>query len=316
MNLRPIGLAAIAAAAFPACVQAPRPTPMAPHRQVARAAPRDPAVLALLDFADLRPIAERGRARIEELPTGGEWFARDRFWSFHDDAATLEQDPGVAPECHGRITGDGAFAWYPFPNHGVGAPRVAPLTIALPDYLALLIEQRGLFNRVVRCRDESAAAELGASLVLHGRIDHFASLLTARPDPFAVRPDDRAEFRLVAGADFSVEIRESGATEALFERRCRARDDQGRLQQQLEHYRGSQASPWWRLDAGDFPAMAQHDLGDRARRALTEAAGFLLAELELATAARALAGSATDSQATLSDRTEGVPPTRGFSRLP
>ena len=269
------------------CAQPLRPTAMAPDRQVARQAPRDPAVLALLDFDDARPAAERGTSTLEEAPIGGTRLATDRFWSFHDDAATLAEDPAAPPELRARVTGAQAFAWYPFPNHGIGAPRTAPLAVALPDYLALQIEQRALFQRVLRCHDEATAGALGADVVLSGRIDHFAGILTERRDPFAVRPDDRAEFRLLAGTDFTIVIHDPAEAEPLFVRRCRNRDDQARLQQELEHHRGSQPSPWWRLDSADFPHLALHDLGERTRRTLAAAAGGLLAEFEEAAAARA-----------------------------
>ncbi|MBM4015461.1 MAG: hypothetical protein FJ293_10925 [Planctomycetes bacterium] len=281
------------------CMQPLRPTAMAPDREVARLEPRDPAVLALLDFEDARPPEERGASMLEEAPIGGRWFATDRFWSFHDDAAALSADAAAPPELHARVTGAQAFTWYPYPNHGIGAPRPAPLAVALPDYLALQIEQRALFHRVVRCHDEATALELGADLVLSGRIDHLAGILAERRDPFAVRPDDRAEYSLLAGADFTITIHAPPEAEPLLERRCRHRDDQARLQQELERYRGTQPSPWWQLDAADFPSMALHDLGERTRRALAQAAGGLLAELEEAVAARAPAAAVagTDPEA-------------------
>jgi len=273
---------AVTVACGAGCVSSPLPITMAPVRAQEREAPASSAVLAILDFVDARPDFERSERAIDEFGIGGRSFAFDRFWSFHSDDASLETDPAALPERRARVTGDGAFSWYPFPNHGWGKPLPAPLSTALADYVALHLEQRRAFTTIYRVRDAEMAREVGATLLLTGRIDRFGAQLTERGDPFVVRPDDWAEFRLVAGADYAVELVPITGGEPLLARRCRARDDDGRQMDALERMRGSQVQPHWQLDAADFPGDAERDMVEHVRRALEAATVPMIAAIEAA----------------------------------
>src|SRR4030095_5680542 len=127
-----VGLAAGCTSAPPP----PLPYALPPWRAVARAETATPDTIAVLDFVDARPDFEQSKGEINEVPIGGIWLAYDRFWSFHADDATLERDPALAPDLRARVTGEAAFAWYPFPNPGIGKPYVEPLSAGLADYLA------------------------------------------------------------------------------------------------------------------------------------------------------------------------------------
>ena len=273
-------LLAAAAAAGGGCVSSPLPITMAPVRAQEREAPASDALLAVLDFIDARPDFERSTLPIDEYDIAG----FDRFWSFHADDASLPADPAAPPERRARVTGDGAFSWYPFPNHGWGKPLPAPLSIALADYIALHLEQRRAFTTIVRVRDAEMARQVGAKLLLTGRIDRFGAQFTERADPLVARPDDWAEFRLVAGADYTVQLVPATGGEPLLSRRCRARDDFGRQHDALERYRGSQREPLWQIDSADLPGDAESDMVDRARRALEAATVPLIAAIEEAVA--------------------------------
>ncbi len=266
------------------CVQSPLPLPMAPVRARERVEPASSEVLAVLDFDDQRPEFERSEEAIDERFVGSRYFALDRFWTFHSADAELDQDPAQAPDLRARVTGTAAFRWYPFPNHGWGKPLPAPLATALADYVALHLEQRRVFARVVRVQDARVAAAVGATLLLSGRIDRFGAELAELRDPFVVRPDDWTEFRLLAAADYTIALTPIAGGEPLLSRRCKARDDQSRLLDDLEHYRGNQAQPLWQLDAEHFPGFAEADLVDRARRALEGATVPLVAAIEAAVA--------------------------------
>ncbi len=283
MNRSPLRSAAGALVALllaGGCVQSPLPLPMAPVRARERTAPASAEILAILDFDDQRPEFERSEEAVDERFIGGRYFALDRFWSFHSSDAELEEDPAEAPDLRARVTGTGAFRWYPFPNHGWGKPLPAPLATALPDYLALHLEQRRVFAKVVRVSDARVAGAVGATLLLRGRIDRFGAQLAELRDPFVVRPDDWTEFRVLAAADYTVALTSLDGLNPFLERRCHARDDQSRLLDELEHYRGRQAQPYWQLDAEHFPGFADRDLVDRARRALEGATVPLIAAIE------------------------------------
>jgi hypothetical protein len=272
-------LAIAAAMAGVRCVASSLPVTMAPVRAQERETPASSAILAVLDFVDARPDFERSERAIDEFGIGGRSFAFDRFWSFHSEDASLEADPAAVPERRARVTGDGAFSWYPFPNHGWGKPLPARLSTALADYVALHLEQRRAFTTIFRVRDAEMAREVGATLLLTGRIDRFGAQLTERADPFVVRPDDWVEYRLVAGADYAIELVPITGGEPLLSRRCRARDDQGRQMDALEHYRGSQVQPYWQLDAACFPGDAErgHRGGGGGEGARPGSAGGALA---------------------------------------
>ena len=274
-------LALLLAAPLPCgCVQSPLPLPMAPVRARERQEPASAGVVAILDFADRRPDFEKSEEASDERFIGGRYFAQDRFWSFHSADAELPEDPAQAPDLRARVTGTGAFRWYPFPNHGWGKPLPAPLETALPDYLALHLEQRRVFARVVRVSDARVAAAVGATLLLTGHIDRFGAQLAERRDPFVVRPDDWTEWSVQAGADYTVTLTPIEGGAPLLERRCLERADQARLLDDLEHYRGRHAAPYWQLDAEHFPGFAERDLVERARRALEGATVPLIAAIE------------------------------------
>lgn len=275
-----VALALAAAGGAAGCTATALPVTMAPARARELPQPLRAEILAVLDFEDARPAFERSREAIDELPAGGRSFALDRFWSFHSDDAGLAEDPAAPPDLRGRVTGDGAWLWYPFPNHGWGRPLPAPLAQGLADYVALHLEQRRIFAQVIRARTPEEAARHGATLLLAGRVDRFGAMLAELRDPFVARPDDWQEFRMLAAADYSVALAPGDGSPALLERRCAVREDQSRLTDSLDRFRGSQRQPLWQLDAEDFPAMAEHDLAQRLRRALAAATIDLVAAVE------------------------------------
>jgi hypothetical protein len=236
--------------------------------------------LAVLDFEDARPEFERGPAEVDERFIGGRFLALDRFWSFHSRGGELESDPAPPPDVRARVLGAAALAWFPFPNHGVGRPLPTPASRALADYVALALEQRGLFRRVVRARDSSAAQAAGAAFVLNGRIERLGALLAETRDPFVNRPDDWLVHRLLASADFTVRVLAPNPALPDFARTCRGRDERAHLFDALSHHRGDAATPTLALAAGDFPGMAALDLARHLRRSLESAAAPLLPALE------------------------------------
>lgn len=273
-------LAAVVALASAGCVTQPTPLAMAPARWVALDVAKSEQTIAVLDFTDARPDFERSAAFFDERAIGGRWWARDRFFSFHPVDAGLAADPAMPPDIRARVLGAAAFRWYPFPNHGIGKPLAAASAIGLSDYVALALEQRGIFARVVRAPDAATAREAGATLFLEGTIDRFGALLAESRDPFVVRPDDWTEYQLLAATDYSVRLTTSDGSTPLFTRECVGRSDDLHLFDRLTPFRGSQSRPLYQLDATDFPADALGDMGDHARRSLEQATAPLIASLE------------------------------------
>lgn len=267
--------------AAPGCIHRPPiPWPMTPPHVVALERPRSPEILAVLDFVDARPDFERSPRAIDERSVGARWLADDRFFTFHVDDATLARDPAPAPDLRARVTGDAAFAWFPFPHHGVGRPSVGPLGRTFADYLALQIEQRGLFAKVIRAPDGATALAAGATLQLAGRVDRFGAMFAEARDPYVVRPDDWIEYRLLAVAQLHAELSRADDEAPLLRHDCLGRDDDLHLGDRLEGFRGSQVHPLYQLDSEDLPRLAIEDLVSHARRALERATAPLLAEIE------------------------------------
>jgi hypothetical protein len=274
--------ALVGAALLSAACISPPPLPLSlpPARAVALPSALSDATLAVLDFVDARPDFERSEAEIDERFIGGRWLATDRFWSFHAIGGDLKEDPAIPPDLHARVLGSAAFVWYPFPNQGVGKPGPAPAALGLADYVALHLEQRGLFGRVVRARDLEQARAAGATLLLTGRIDRFGAMLAQAHDPYSVRPDDGQDFRIVAAADYSIELRRAADAELLLARECIGRDEKGDITDELEGFRGSQPVPGVRLSQSRFPRMAEADLANHGRRSLERATVPLVAAVE------------------------------------
>jgi hypothetical protein len=258
----------------------PLPLALPPARAVALPAVLCNETLAILDFVDARPDFERSEAKIDERFIGGRWLATDRFWSFHAIGGDLKEDPANPPDLNARVLGAAAFAWYPYPNPGVGKPGPAPAALGMADYVALHVEQRGLFARVVRVRDLEQAKAAGAALVMSGRIDRFGAMLAQAHDPYSVRPDDGLDFRLVAAADYSVELRRVAGDELLLARECLGRDESYDLSDELTPFRGPQPVPGVQLSQSRFPRMAEADLANHGRRSLERATVPLVAAVE------------------------------------
>jgi hypothetical protein len=271
----------MAAAATTGCVHTPLPIAMTPPQEVALREPLSLETLAVLDFVDARPAFERSELPIDESLSGSRVPADDRFWSFHAEDPTLPQDPAAAPDWGSRVTGTQAFAWYPFPHHGIGKPVVRPVGIGVADYLALEIEQRGVFANVIRVRNADEARVAGAQVILSGRIDRFGSLLAVVDDRYVVRPDDWVEFRLLSAAAYDAELRRVDGAAPLLARSCVGRVEDRHPSDKLNGYAGNQAvHPYYRLDATDFPAYAAEDMAVHARRALEQATAPLMSDLE------------------------------------
>src|SRR5262249_24124776 len=151
----------------------------------------------------------------------------------------LPSDPAVPPDVRARVTGSAAFSWYPFPNHGIGRPLPAPVALGLADYVALHLEQRGIFGRVVRVKDPEQARAAKATLLLTGRVDRFGAMFAEVKDPFAVRADDPRDWRIVAAADYKVELRKVEDGTLVLARECLGRDEESHLFDELPHFRGS-----------------------------------------------------------------------------
>jgi len=267
-------------AAAACCATRPLPLPMAPARRVALDAALSPDTLAVVDFVDARPEFEQSALEIDERDVGWHWLQEDRFFEFRPSRGTLAADPLPAPDLRARVTGEAAFAWYPFPNHGIGRPRVRPLHEALPDYVALSIEQRGLFARVIRAKDAGAARGAGATLVLTGVIERFGATLAPTPDPYVVRPDDPVDFRLLAAARVQVVVARLDDEKPLLVRQCVGFDEEPHLFDRLPPFSAAPPRSLRRLDASGFPAYAAEDLAVHARRALERATAPLIAALE------------------------------------
>lgn len=276
-----LAAAAPAALLLVACASVP-PLPLAlpPARAVTLPTVLSDDTLAVLDFVDARPDFERTPGEMDEHFIGGRWLAMDRFWSFHAVGGDLKEDPAIPPDLHARVLGAAAFAWYPFPNPGVGKPGLAPASLGMADYVALHLEQRGVFARVIRTRDAEQAKAAGATLVLSGRIDRFGAMLAQGHDPYAARPDDGADFRLVAASDYQIELRRVADDELLLARECLGRDESYDLNDQLTLLRGSQPLPGVQVSASRFPKMAEADMANHGRRSLERATVPLVAAVE------------------------------------
>jgi hypothetical protein len=266
------------------CAHAPLPLPMAPVPAVALKEPLSGGTLAVLDFVDARPEFERGPHEIDEFDVGGRWIARDSFWYLHTAAGELPADPAPPPDVRARVTGEAAFAWYPFPNHGLGRPLLNRLELALPDYLALHLEQRRVFFRVVRVRDAAAAREVGATFTLGGRIDRFGALFAEVEDPYVVRADEPLEYRLLAAVRFQATLAREGDASPLLERDCLGRDEEADLRDHLPDLNATPSRSLRRLDAEDVGWQAREDMATHARRALERATAPLIAAVETALA--------------------------------
>jgi hypothetical protein len=280
---RPLLLAAAAPATLlaVACVgEPPLPLALPPAHAVALPAVLSDDTLAVLDFVDARPDFERTSGEFDEYDIGGRWLARDRFWSFHTLGGSLPEDPAIPPDLNARVLGAAAFAWYPFPNPGVGKPGPAPASLGMADYVALHLEQRGVFARVIRTRDVEQAKAAGATLVLSGRIDRFGAMLAQGHDPYAARPDEGADFRLVAASDYQIELRRVADDELLLARECLGRDESYDLNDQLTQLRGPQPLPGVQVSASRFPRMAEADMANHGRRSLERATVPLVAAVE------------------------------------
>jgi hypothetical protein len=150
----------------------------------------------------------------------------------------------------------------------------------MADYVALHLEQRGLFARVIRVRDEEQARAAGATLLLRGRIDRFGAMLAQAHDPYAARPDDSLDFRLVAAADYEIELRRVEGDELLLARECLGRDESYHLNDELSGLRGSQPVPGIQVSPSQFPRMAEADMANHGRRSLERATVPLVAAVE------------------------------------
>jgi hypothetical protein len=280
LRLLPLA-AAPAALAAAACVSEP-PLPLAlpPAHAVALPAVLCDDTLAVIDFVDARPEFERSSGEIDEYNIGGRWLARDRFWSFHTIGGDLKEDPALPPDLNARVLGAAAFAWYPFPNPGVGKPGPAPAAFGMADYVALHLEQRGVFARVIRVRDMDQAKAAGATLTLTGRIDRFGAMLAQGHDPYAARPDDGLDFRLVAASDYQIELRRVADDELLLARECLGRDESYDLNDELTALRGPQPLPGVIVSPSRFPRMAEADMANHGRRSLERATVPLVAAVE------------------------------------
>jgi hypothetical protein len=236
--------------------------------------------IAILDFDDARPAFERSDAALDEHFIGGRFLAVDRFRSFHPLGGDLDSDPANEPDVRARVTGTAAFTWYPFPNHGIGRALPAPVSVGLADYVALSLEERGIFFRVVRARDVEQARAAKATLLLSGRVDRFAAVFAAARDPYAVRADDPRDWRLVAAADYRIEVRRTQDDTLLLDRECVGRDEADHLFDELPPFRGSGEVERYSLSQSRMPRIAASDMARHSRRSLERATIPLVAAVE------------------------------------
>jgi hypothetical protein len=270
-----------AALAAGGCASAPPlPVDLPPAHAVALPAALSTETIAVLDFEDARPEFERSEAALDEHFIGGRFLANDRFWWFHPLGGDLPQDPALPPDVRARVTGTAAFSWYPFPNHGIGKPLPAPVALGLSDYIALHLEQRGIFGRVVRARDPEQARAARATLLLTGRVDRFGAMFTEVKDPFAVRSDDPRDWRIVAASDYKVELRKAEDGALVLARECLGRDEDDHIFDELAHFRGSGAVANYRLSQSKMANFAASDLASHSRRSLERATVPLIAAVE------------------------------------
>lgn len=269
-----------------ACVAAgcasepPLPVDLPPAHSVTLPAALSTETIAVLDFEDARPEFERSPAVIDERFIGGRFLANDRFWGFHALGGDLPEDPALPPDVRARVTGTGAFSWYPFPNQGIGRPLPAPVALGLSDYVALHLEQRGIFGRVVRARDAEQARAAKATLLLSGRIVRFGAMFTEVKDPFLVRSDDPRDLRIVGAADYEIELRKADDGTLVLARECLGRDEDSHLFDELAHFRGSGTVERYTLSQAKMRDMAAADLASHSRRSLERATVPLIAAVE------------------------------------
>ncbi len=197
-----VGLALIGIVA--ACSSPPpEPRAMTPVFPVALETPVTLDTIAVLDFEDRRPEWQSSPETIAESFDDSRVAPDNRFWNFR---ASAEVNSTGIDQPFLRVTGNGAFRWYPFPYSGTGGARGAPPSRGVADFVALSLERRGLSSRVVRAANLEEARRQGATFVLRGVLQEFVGLFSEVHDPQVPRPDDWRDSRVWSrvGVDLSL----------------------------------------------------------------------------------------------------------------
>lgn len=277
----PRRIAMLAAAILVAGCQMSQPPPIAaaPPSVAPREGIPSSVKLAVLDIVDERPAWQRGRAAINEPPSSASDSGR-LYWYF--GGAALAAEPAaeeVGPNA--RITGDGAFSWYPFPYVGSMPPMSRAAALGIADYLALVIQRRRLVEEVLRAPDLDAAQSMGAGLLLVCTLKDFASVFHERAEEYWRASDDvrRFEFRTKVGLDVRL-LQASGRV--LLEKSLTFERDSDDLsvEDYLHLFRENRIRPALALDQNDMPQATSEDMVRHVEQGLQQIATLLLGEIE------------------------------------
>jgi hypothetical protein len=258
----------------PQAVVTPAPTPI-PRLKPSLAFP-----IAVVDFTDNRPGLERGpeafqepilRAEIEERP----------FWALAGEESRSPIHSEADSKLKARYTGDGAFSWFPYPYLGSQLPASRPAADGLSDYFALLLDRRGLVQRVFRARSQEDAFKQGAVLVLHGSLDHFAGVFLERELTAETPSDDLRRFDYSTRIDLTLQLVRRGGGVVWRSRLLHEPPlDDPHLYDQMELLRDSRILPLSQLAQQRMPEAAYDDVVRHMQRALRRLALDALEQLE------------------------------------
>src|SRR4029450_9793433 len=88
----------------------------------------------------------------------------------------------------------------------------------------------------------------------------FGAMFAEVKDPFAVRSDDPRDWRIVAAADYRVEVRRAEDATLVLDRECLGRDEESHLFDELARFRGSGTVGRYTLSQSHMPELAAADL--------------------------------------------------------
>ena len=237
----------------------PAPLPMPPPQPVARAGDPLPLLLGIVTLEEQRPETERGTSTLHELRGRGN-FHNPYFWYFRGQKLQAPEGT-LALERNPRVTGDGAFLWYPFPRSGSLSPANRPATEGISDFLALVAEWQGIASRVARFPSQQAALQAGADLVLEGTLEHFAAVFLHRPWDTNRPADDTRLHDLFSLVQLNLRLSDAAGSTVWEERLVHdGSPHEEHLFDTLEWMRDSQIRELLVLDQADMPGYTYTDM--------------------------------------------------------